>query len=368
MLKKNKKIVYLSMLIVLLLLILSTQGISAQVERRFEGQKLILEIPGGTNAEVTEKYIIAPFEEETGAEIIIAEHGTSADALSKLMTGKATGDFPCDVIELGGGFQERCLIIGGLLQPMDYRKITNLSGLFPAAQPRYKISPYMGYGPVFFTGSQPLVYRTDLIKTDITSWYDLFNPEFKGKIGFMSPINVGGINILWAFQESEGGDMYDPSLSKAFELLEEKLVPQKPIIWSSSAQSQVLISQGDMWISQMWDGRAYDLKRKGLPIKIIIPKEGAWATQTTFDIVEGCKNIELAHAFLDYRLSPKAQAAFTSNIFYGFTNPLAEQYVSKEILEIVLSAKEMEKLRFIDYVYQAEHQEEWTQRFLEMFN
>lgn len=366
MLKENKKIVYLSMFIVLLLLIVFTQGIYAQEEKKFKNQKLIIAMPGGAWAEVTEKYIVGPFEEETGADIIISDYGTSADAFTKLIVGKETGDFPYDVVALGGGWQEKALSIGGLLQPMDYTKITNLSSLYPAAQPRYKIAPYKGYGPDIDFASLPLVYRTDKIKMDITSWYDLFNPEFKGKVGVMSPINVGGATLLWTLQLSEGGDLYDPSLSKAFELLKEKLIPQDPVIWSSSSQSQVLLSQGEMWISQMWDGRAFDLKAKGLPIEIIVPKEGAWTTKTTIDIVEGCKNIELAHAYINHRLSPRAQAAFTTYLFYGFTNPLAEQYIPKEVLQVILSSEEMEKLRKIDYVYLQEHQEEWTETFLQL--
>lgn len=366
MLKKNKKIVYLSIFVTLLLSIIFTQGIYAQEEKKFKDQKLVIAMPGGAWAEVTEKYIIGPFEEETGADITISTYGTSADAFAKLIVGKETEDPFYDVVVLGGGWQERALSAGGLLQPMDYTKITNLNSLYPAAQPRYKIAPYKGYGPDIDFASLPLVYRTDKIKMDITSWYDLFNPQFKGKVGFISPINLGGVTLLWTLQLSEGGNLYDPSLSKAFELLKEKLIPQDPIIWQSSSQSQVLLSQGEMWISQIWDGRAFDLKTKGLPIKIIIPKEGAWATKTTIDIVEGSKNIELAHAYINHRLSPRAQAAFTTYLFYGFTNPLAEQYVPKEVLQVIFSAKEMESLRTIDYVYLQEHQDEWVQTFLQL--
>lgn len=366
MLKKNKKIVYLSIFVALLLVIIFTQGIYAQVEKKFKGQTLIVAMPGGAWAEVTEKYIIGPFEEETGADIIVSTYGTSADAFSKLIIGKETEDFFYDVIVLGGGWQDRALAAGGLLQPMDYTKITNLSSLYPAAQPTYKIAPHKGYGPAIDFASIPLAYRTDKIKMNITSWYDLFDPQFKGKVGFIDPRNLGGVTLLWTFQLSEGGNLYDSSLSKAFKLLEEKLIPQDPVIWTSSSQSQILLSQGEMWISQMWDGRAFDLKTKGLPIEVIIPKEGAWTTKTTIDIVEECENIELAHAYINHRLSPISQAFFTTNLFYGFTNPLAEQFVPKEVLDVIFSGKEMENLRAIDYVYLQKYQDEWTQKFLQL--
>ncbi len=334
--------------------------------RQYEGQQLIVAMPGGQWAEVTEQQIFAPFEEATGADIIVATYGTSADAFSKMLAAKMTGDFPYDVLVLGGGWQEKALTEGGLLEQLDYTKIPNMKNLYPAAQPIYVCAPNTGYGPAIDFATIPLAYRTDKIERTIDSWYDLLDPAFKGKIGWIDLSNLGGVTLMWTLQEAEGGDIYDSTLDKAFTFFETKVLPQDPVVWSSSSQSQILLSQGEMWISQMWDGRALSLKRDGLPVEVVIPKEGAWATKTTIDIVTGCENLELAHAYINHRLSPEAQAAFTSGTLYAYTNPAAEELIPADVKAIVLSAEQLRLLRTIDFVYLGEYHEGWIQRFSEL--
>lgn len=335
-------------------------------DKPFAGQQIIVAMPGGQWAEVVEQDIITPFEEETGADVIVATYGTSADAFSKLLSAKLTGDFPYDVLVFGGGWQEKALTEGGVLQQLDYTKIPNIKALYPSAQPVYVCAPNTGFGPAIDFATIPLAYRTDKIERVVDSWYDLADPAFKGKVGLINPTNLGGVTLLWTLQEAEGGDMYDTSLDKAFAVIENQMLPQDPIIWSSSSQSQILLSQSEMWISQMWDGRALSLKRDGLPVEVVVPKEGGWATKTTIDIVTGCENVDLAHAYIDYRLSAAAQAAFTDGTLYAYTNPAAEPLVSADVKEIILSAEQLSRLKTVDFVYLGENQDTWVQRFSEL--
>lgn len=93
----------------------------------------------GFNGEKLDQYIVQPFQEQCGCELVF-ETGNNADRLNKV---KIRGGAGVDVIYLTDSFSQLG-IEEGLFQKIDRAKIPNIEGLYPLAQ-----DPQGGYGPAY---------------------------------------------------------------------------------------------------------------------------------------------------------------------------------------------------------------------------
>ncbi|MYZ35209.1 extracellular solute-binding protein [Streptomyces sp. MnatMP-M17] len=113
--------------------------------------------------------------------------------------------------------------------------------------------------------SVPIVINTDQVKADeITSWKDLLDPKWKGKIATIDPRSPGGaIYNVGMFQAADGyGDAFVKQLYK----------DQKPILITDSRQGTDDLAKGKypiaLGLGQLDVDTAAD---DGLPVKVVMP-------------------------------------------------------------------------------------------------
>src|SRR5439155_912171 len=151
----------------------------------------------------------------------------------------------------------------GLYETLDLKKVPNASKLVEQA----KISPYhIGTWAYVYT----IGYRPDLLKgVAFESWADLWKPEIKGKLAAPDfdpshPIVVSAI--------LSGGD------ASTWEKGQAKLKELKPnfkAFYTNDANSQQLIANGETPVQVISSMNAHHTAGEGVPIQLVIPKEGA---------------------------------------------------------------------------------------------
>lgn len=128
-----------------------------------------------------------------------------------------------------------------------------------------------------------------------TSWDDLLDPAYKGKIAILDPRkNAGGYTSYWQLQHTEGlGD----------EFL-EALAAQEPAVFGQSGQLVTSLVSGEYALGITTDDASWGQIEVGAPLAVVSPEEGSASNRDQNLLVKDAPNPEGAKAFLAFLASP----------------------------------------------------------------
>jgi putative spermidine/putrescine transport system substrate-binding protein len=242
----------------------------------------------------------------------------------------------------------------GVVEEYDPDKVPNAKFVHPKG----KLFGRLGIAMEF--GRMGIAYRTDKIHRP-TSWRDLWSPDYKGHVGISAPLYTSWIQFLDAAARLNGADVYK-NADAGFDML-RKLKPNVLTLTQSVAQETQLITSGDIWIQHWYDGRTLQLKRNGVPVDFVTPKEGAYATITYIAIVKGTKNRDIANDYLNFALTSQAQIAFSEALPYGPTNLEVKLPEDLRTLGVVYGRNALDNLIVIDWEKVAPQRSSWIEKF-----
>jgi putative spermidine/putrescine transport system substrate-binding protein len=313
--------------------------------------KLVVSIWGGSWRDLVADTAAKKFTQDTGVAVDFITGGT-IDRLNKakLAKGSPESDLNFTTSHVGWLYAN-----DDLYDPLDLSKVPNATNLVDDA----KISPYhVGTWAYVYT----IGYRPDLIK-DVTfeSWADLWKPEVKGKLAApdFDPSHLVVVSAILS-----GAD------AASWQKGEERLKALKPsfkAFYTNDANSQQLIANGETPVQVILSMNAHYMAAQGVPIKLVIPKEGAVLGIDTIAIMKGSKHVDLAYKFINAMLDPVVQAE-VANLKKGspvVRNAALDPEVAK--LPGVFSTPEQWKRQaiVIDHKLRAEKTAEWRKWFAE---
>lgn len=160
-----------------------------------------------------------------------------------------------------------------------------------------------------------IAYRTDMVKTPPKGWADLWNPAFRGLVGFYAITNSAGIMMaMWAGEHfGRGRDDIDTAVRKFAEL---KPFPQI----GYSSQFTPLMIQGQVAIAPLDIGEIKTMQDQGIPVDYVLPEEGMMVFDHSFSILKNGRDKKEAAAYLDFVLSPETQSWMAENWLIAPTN------------------------------------------------
>lgn len=270
-------------------------------------KKLIVTSFGGDYETAQKEILIKPFEKEFNAKVEVVTL-YSADALVRMRAEKNAPTL--DVVQFSGG-QEVQAAKEGLILPADEKILTNTKDLYKTALNK------SGYGPSIAFDALGIIYNEKKITTAPTSWNDLWKPEYKGHVGLVDLTNTFGLQfaVMNAKLAGSNESNMDPGFDKI-----KTLLPNVAAIVASTPDVGNLFAQEEAWIAAYDSGYAFNFRKKGQPIKFVVPKEGAMATFINAQVVKGTKNADLAQQFVNYALRPEVQKAFAEQTGFAPSN------------------------------------------------
>jgi putative spermidine/putrescine transport system substrate-binding protein len=254
---------------------------------------------GGTMEKTYTQYVFAPFEKANNVKVVVVP-GTSSDILAKAQANKDNPQM--HVMFLDDGIMYRAIGMGlcEKLQPSPA-----LADLYPSA--RFKGDMAAGVN----IGMTGLAYNKKLFAEKgwpaPTSWMDLANPRYKGKVVFQSlSSSTFGLHGFLMFNRIQGGN--DRNVEPGFKAWSATIGPNVLEYIPSSAKIAEMVQTGEAALFPLSPTAVGVLKDKGLPVEYVQPKEGS-AVLTVGECVIA-KNSEpaLAQKLAQYLLSPEAQA------------------------------------------------------------
>ncbi len=213
------------------------------------------------------------------------------------------------------------------------------------AQFRYEGGRYHEVRLIFNT----VGYNTLRVRERPTSWTDLTDPRYRGRVGMASPFYSGA-----AFS-TLGTLVHQPAFGWSFF---QRLKGNGVVVEQSNGTVAQKLATGEFWVASVVDFFLRDMKAKGSPVDHVWPREGAILIPTPIGIVQGTKNLAGAQAFLRYLYSPAGQRLFVRQgyvpVLPGIEGPAG---MPPEPLEILPT----------DEAYIATHREELKARYRELF-
>jgi putative spermidine/putrescine transport system substrate-binding protein len=276
-----------------------------------EGSLSVLAWPGYAEDGSTDKSVdwVTPFEEETGCEVSVKYFGTSDEAVTLMKSGQY------DVVSASGDATLR-MIAAGDVAPVNTDLIPNYADEwdFLKDRPWNSVDGQM-YGVPHGYGANLLMYNTDVVSPEPTSWGAVFDgaADYSGKVtSYDSPIYIADAALYLMKTQPDLG-IEDPYALDADQLAAavDLLKAQREHVgeyWSDYLKEIQAFQTGDSVIGTTWQV-IVNLAEADTPVKAILPDEGATGWSDTWMIGADTEVPNCAYLWLNHIVSPEANAA-----------------------------------------------------------
>jgi putative spermidine/putrescine transport system substrate-binding protein len=257
----------------------------------------------------TQPQWVKPFEQQTGCQVH-AKYAGSSDEMVTLM--RQGGGSQYDLVSASGDASLR-LIKGGDVQPVNVNLIPSWKDFIPQLQsPPHNTVGGKHYGVSLQWGPNTLLYNTKTMAAP-TSWESIYSSANKGKVTVPdNPIQIADAALYLSKKNSSLGitDPYELTQNQ-FQAAVNLLKQQKPLIkkyWASAADEISLFKNGDATIGASWPYQTIQLQGAKVPVKDLIPSEGATGWADTWMLSSHAKHPNCAYMWMKYISEPKPQA------------------------------------------------------------
>jgi putative spermidine/putrescine transport system substrate-binding protein len=197
--------------------------------------------------------------------------------------------------------------VDNLWESIDPANVPNMKTILP----QYQRPGNRGIG--FAVAPIGLMYNSRLVKDPPTSWTDLWNPRFKGRVTSLK--YAWYANGLVIAARLNGGS--EKNIDPGFKIWSEH-ADQFVAFANSNVDTRDLIVRGDAWITAMFGGNAEQWKREGAPVEFVIPKEGSIAFPLFLVVVKGVTppQKKIAEDLINTMLSERWLARWAALTYY----------------------------------------------------
>jgi putative spermidine/putrescine transport system substrate-binding protein len=292
---------------------------------------------GGTMQETQRKAYFEPFEKATG--IKVRDFAGSDPTKVKAMV--ETGNIEWDMAQLSRGSILNLQKSGDYFEKIDYSLVDDGVGK------EYRFE----YGLEMLVWAQVLGYRTDSLKGAVpTGWADFWDTKkFPGDRALVGTGNGGWPEMEFALMAAgvPPDKLYPIDIDKAFASY-DKIKKDVVKWWDTGAMPIQLLTDREVVMTSVWNGRMAALQASGVPAQISWPqgllKRDAWG------VPKGAKNKVNAMKFVAYSTMAIPQARVALGIPYGSVNAGSNEFIPEERLKVLPSAPAI-KSQLVTYNY-----------------
>lgn len=316
-----------------------------------DDKTLYLAAYGGSTETLFKEVIIPQWEAKTGAKVVYVP-GNSTDTLAKLRAQEGAQEI--DIAFIDDGPMTQAINFGYC----DTVKEDTYAELYEAA--RMPENKAVGVG-IVATG---LAYNADMFAKNgwdaPSSWADLADPKFKGKIAIPPITNGYGLHALIMAAKLHGGG--EENIEPGFEAFLDKIDANVLAYEPSSGKMSELFQNGEIAMSVWGSGRLKSLADTGFPGEFAYPKEGAVNLLIAACPVVGSDVPELSQDFLQFITTPEMQQYFAVQKGWGPVNKNTE-LTAEQIGALPVGPERVDTLVNINYTIVNEQRGQWTQQW-----
>ena len=235
---------------------------------------------------------------------------SNEELYTKMSFGKDVN--PYDVIH-PSDYMIGVLIREGLLQKLDQSKLPNKKNFDTSLVSAYGNA--LDYIVPYQMGTQAIIYNSKTVTNPPTSWADLWNTDYKGRIVAVDDNRVIiGMTLLTLGYDVNSTDK--AHLEEAKQKL-IKLMPNIRVFDSDSPKSSLLA--GDVDLGIIWNGEAFLAKKENPAFEYVFPKEGSIIFYDGMGIPTNAPHPDISYAWFNYLM--QGDVSWLTLVDYPYTNP-----------------------------------------------
>lgn len=266
---------------------------------------------GGFFEETLREVIYPGFTEESGITVRSIAQPADQAWLTQLTNAARAKTAPADVSLVA----EEVLIRGkdiGLWAELDGANIPNTATLIDGFAMSGDEDGLYGIGAL--TWYTTFVTNTDAFPEAPTSWADLWNRDWDGKLGITSNSNSGlmeatALTFFGGYDIMETREGLEQIIAKIAELK-----PQVQLWYRDEGQFQQGLESGELTGGLYYHDVTTLSAKDGLPVASTFPKEGGILGEAYWIVPRDSEHVGAAEQFINYMIRPDVQAELARNL------------------------------------------------------
>jgi iron(III) transport system substrate-binding protein len=268
--------------------------------------------------------IVAAFNEEQPNVTVEVFRAGTGDLTARIEAERATGDVQADVLLAADsgtfeGYAAEDLLLAYTPADVD------------------ALNPDVVDPEGFYTGTRiiptVIAYNTTAIDSPPTSWKDLTDSEYAGKITMPNPDVSGAAAYnaaVWLATDELGDDWLTD------------LAANKPVIADSNGPVSQAVATGTQPVGIVVDYLVRELKAAGSPIDVSYPSEGVPYVSQPVGIFASTDEQEASEAFVDYLVSEDGQTLAVEQSYLPVRNDVGTPEGAPEMDDIAILSPDLE--------------------------
>jgi spermidine/putrescine transport system substrate-binding protein len=268
--------------------------------------------------------ILDAFTAETGIHVKYEVYADQEEAMEQLRTGKQV-----DLVVLDNTYVP-IAASEGLLAKLNYANIPNFRNVSPGFRD-LAFDPGNTYSITIQWGTTGLIVRTDRLEEPVTSWNDLWDPRYAGKIGIWpygrEMVSVALKSLNYSLNSEDPAELAEAE--KKLLSLRQNVFLIDPAL--PTAESYLIEDEAVMVYGWTYDAR--EAQAKLAATTYILPEEGTILWFDNLVIPASSNHKAAAEQFIDFLFRPKISALMVNELWTAVPNDAAKSFINPEILE-----------------------------------
>lgn len=255
--------------------------------------------------------LLQKFTKETGIEVVYSTFESNEEMYSKM---KLTNGGGYDLI-FPSSYYIGKMAKEGMLAKLDKTKLVNFAQITPSLLNK-NFDPENQYSLPYVYGLTGIgINSAEIDPKAVTSWADLWNSKYKGKI-LLTADSREVFHIALLLKGFSPNTTENKEIESAYHLL-QKLIPNVQSFNSDSPD--VPYVQGEVSLGMIWNGSAFRAHKENPDIQFIYPREGVIIWMDNYAIPKNAEHKEAAYKFIDFMLRPESAKEVIETM--GFSMP-----------------------------------------------
>ena len=279
--------------------------------------------------EYIDESVIEEFEKETGIKVVYDMFETNEEMYPVVEAGGVVYDVVCP-----SDYMIEKMIKNDMLAEIDFNNVPNVKNIDPKYMEMSKaFDPENKYSVPYTWGTVGILYNTSMVKDDITSWGDLWNPKYQGNI-----LMQDSVRDAFMVGEKLLGYSMNTTDKSELEKVKDKLIEQKPLVQAYVVdQVRDKMIGGEAAIGVIYSGEMLYVQNEvakaggDFELKYVIPKEGTNVWIDSWVIPKNAKNKKNAEKWIDFLNRPEIAKKNFEYITYPTPNKAAYDLLDKDL-------------------------------------
>ena len=262
----------------------------------------------------------AGFEKAHNATLVIDTFDSNEAMLAKLESGASGYD-----VLVPSSYAVQALKRKDMIQPLDHSKLPNLKNVDPAYLTK-ALDPKMEVSVPYMMAPTCLAYLASKVPNPENSWSMLDRSDLKGRITLLDDMR----EVLGAALKFLGYSLNSTDPAQLASARNVALRWKQNIAKFENEQYKTGIASGEFFLVHGYAGDLIQAADENDDIRIFIPEEGTAFSCDDLCIPKDAKNVELAHAFINYLTDAEVAAENMEWIGYRAPNSAAYRSLSED--------------------------------------